>query len=90
MSEIVVPRAVKREAGYLYYVDKDGNVCRAKMGRAKKKQNMVRKSEEEVEEEEEAEAKPSQKQDSVKYAEVEITLGLLNQKLNYIISKLEK
>jgi hypothetical protein len=36
MSEIVLKNAVKREAGYLYYIDKDGNVCRSEMGRKKK------------------------------------------------------
>lgn len=40
MSEIVLKDAVKREQGYLYFVDATGNVCRAKMthhGRTKKK-----------------------------------------------------
>jgi hypothetical protein len=32
-GEILVKNAVKREQGYLYYVDGDGNVCRAKMAR---------------------------------------------------------
>lgn len=39
MGEIVLKNAVKREVGYLYYVDATGNVCRAKMqhkGRTKK------------------------------------------------------
>ena len=31
MSEIVLRNAVKRESGWLYFVDKDGNVARAKM-----------------------------------------------------------
>ena len=37
MGEIVVKNAVKREKGFLYYVDGDGNVCKAKMSRGKKK-----------------------------------------------------
>jgi len=40
MGEIVLKNAVVREAGYLYYVDAKGSVCRAKMvhgGRKKKK-----------------------------------------------------
>jgi hypothetical protein len=37
MSEIVVKNAVKREPGYLYFIDKDGNICRAKQARGKKK-----------------------------------------------------
>jgi hypothetical protein len=39
MGEIVLANAVKREAGYLYYVDAKGNVCRAGMqhkGKTKK------------------------------------------------------
>ena len=40
MSEILVRNVVKREAGWLYFIDKNGNVCRAKMqrkGRPKKR-----------------------------------------------------
>ena len=37
MSEIILKEAVKREPGYLYYVDGKGNVCRAKMKRGGKK-----------------------------------------------------
>ena len=37
MAEIVVRNAVKREYGYLYYVDKEGNVCRSIQARGKKK-----------------------------------------------------
>jgi hypothetical protein len=40
MGEIILKDAVKREAGFLYYVDGKGNVCRAKMmrkGTTKKK-----------------------------------------------------
>lgn len=33
MGEIVLKNAVVRESGYLYYVDADGNVGRAKMSR---------------------------------------------------------
>ncbi len=36
MGEILVKNVIVREAGYLYYIDKEGNVCRAKM-RGKKK-----------------------------------------------------
>lgn len=36
MSEILVRNVVVREKGYLYFVDAQGNVCRAKMGRGKK------------------------------------------------------
>ena len=41
MGEIILKDAVQREKGYLYYVDADGNVCRAEMqrkGRVKKKE----------------------------------------------------
>lgn len=34
MGEIIIPNAVKREKGYLYYIDADGNVCEAKMSNA--------------------------------------------------------
>jgi len=39
MGKIIVKNAVKRESGYLYYIDGEGNVCKAKMkhGRKKKK-----------------------------------------------------
>jgi len=40
MDEIIMRNAVKREKGYMYYVDGKGNLCRAKMakgGRKKKK-----------------------------------------------------
>ncbi len=36
MAEILIPKAVEREQGYLYYIDGEGNICRAKMGRKKK------------------------------------------------------
>lgn len=37
MGEVIVKNVVKREPGYLYYIDGKGNVCRAKMSRGKKK-----------------------------------------------------
>jgi hypothetical protein len=37
MGTIVVPNVVKREPGYLYYIDKFGSVCRAKMKSKKNK-----------------------------------------------------
>ena len=37
MGEIIIKNAVVREVGYLYYVDGNGNVCRAKMARRGKK-----------------------------------------------------
>lgn len=37
MGEILVKSAVKRQSGYLYYVDGKGNVCRARMARGGKK-----------------------------------------------------
>lgn len=37
MGTIIKKNAVKREKGYLYYVDGKGNVCRAKMSRGGKK-----------------------------------------------------
>ena len=37
MAQKVAKVGVKREAGYLYFLDKKGNVSRAKMARGKKK-----------------------------------------------------
>jgi len=37
MAEVLVKNAVKRETGYLYFVDANGSVCRAKMSRGRKK-----------------------------------------------------
>lgn len=37
MAEKVAKAGVKREEGYLYYVDKQGDVSRAKMARGGKK-----------------------------------------------------
>jgi hypothetical protein len=36
MGTIIKRNVVKREKGYLYYIDKDGNVARSKMSRGKK------------------------------------------------------
>jgi hypothetical protein len=36
MSELLVKSVVKKEPGYLYFVDQEGNVCRAKMARGVK------------------------------------------------------
>jgi len=43
MAEIVKRNVVKREPGYLYFVDAKGNVCRAKMKWRKKKKKKSRK-----------------------------------------------
>ena len=37
MAKVVAKVGVKKESGYLYFVDKKGNVARAKMARGKKK-----------------------------------------------------
>jgi len=37
MGTIIVKNACKREPGYLYYIDGEGNLCCAKMSRKKKK-----------------------------------------------------
>jgi len=37
MGEIIKRDVVKREKGYLYYVDGNGNVCKAKMKHGGKK-----------------------------------------------------
>jgi len=37
MAQKVAKVGVKKQAGYLYFIDKKGNVARAKMARGKKK-----------------------------------------------------
>lgn len=37
MGKIIIKKVVKREKGYLYYVDGKGNLCEAKMAGGKKK-----------------------------------------------------
>lgn len=37
MAELVKKAGVKRESGYLYFIDKKGHVSRAKMARGRKK-----------------------------------------------------
>jgi len=44
MGKIIAKNIVKRQSGYLYYVDGQGNVCEAKMARGgKKKKKKVAK-----------------------------------------------
>lgn len=45
MGKVVKKNVVKRQKGYLYYVDGKGNVCEAKMARGgkKKKKKAVKK-----------------------------------------------
>jgi hypothetical protein len=35
MGEVLIRNAIKRETGYLYYIDKDGNICRSVQARGK-------------------------------------------------------
>ncbi len=37
MGEVILRNAVKRQKGYMYYVDGKGNLCRAKMARGGKR-----------------------------------------------------
>ena len=37
MGRVLVRNAVKREKGFLYYIDGKGNVCEAKMARGGRK-----------------------------------------------------
>jgi len=37
MGKILVKEAVKRRAGFLYYIDGEGNLCEAEMKKRKKK-----------------------------------------------------
>jgi hypothetical protein len=43
MGRILVKNAVKREKGYMYYVDGAGNVCEAKMARGGSKKKSAKK-----------------------------------------------
>lgn len=36
MGKIIIKNAVKRESGFLYYIDGQGNICSAKMSKKKK------------------------------------------------------
>ena len=42
MAEVVANAGVKKQAGYLYFVDKKGNVARAKMSRAGRKKGRAK------------------------------------------------
>jgi len=43
MAELVAKTGVKKSEGYLYFVDKNGNVARAEMSRAGRKKGKVKK-----------------------------------------------
>jgi len=43
MGKILVKNAITREKGFLYYIDKDGNVCSAKMAQGGKKKSKKKK-----------------------------------------------
>ena len=43
MGKVIAKHVVKRKAGYLYYVDGQGNVCEAKMARGGKKKKAVKR-----------------------------------------------
>lgn len=47
MGNIIVKNAVKREKGYMYYIDGEGNLCKAKLARRKPKELTSSKDEEE-------------------------------------------
>jgi len=37
MAQKVLKCGIKKESGYLYFIDKDGDISRAKMARGRKK-----------------------------------------------------
>ena len=37
MGRIIIKNAVKREPGFLYYIDGQGSICKAKLSRRGKK-----------------------------------------------------
>ncbi len=41
MGEIIASKIVQREPGYLYYIDKEGNICRAKLMRGGGKRKKI-------------------------------------------------
>lgn len=43
MAEVVTKAGVKKEKGYLYFLDKNGNVCRAAMSRAGRTKGKAKK-----------------------------------------------
>ena len=43
MGRIIAKGVIKRQSGFLYYVDGQGNVCEAKMSRGRKKKKVVKK-----------------------------------------------
>jgi len=42
MGKIIVKNAVEREPGFIYYIDGQGNLCRAKMARGGKKKKKTK------------------------------------------------
>lgn len=42
MGKIILEKAVQRKAGYLYYVDGEGNICEAKLARNGRKKKVKR------------------------------------------------
>jgi hypothetical protein len=42
MGKIIIKAAVIRKPGYLYYIDKNGSICEAKMSRCKKKKKAAK------------------------------------------------
>jgi hypothetical protein len=42
-NKIVVKNAIERKAGFLYYIDGEGNLCEAKMARGNKRKKKLRK-----------------------------------------------
>jgi hypothetical protein len=43
MGKVILKNAIKRQTGYLYYVDGNGNVCEAKMVRGGRKKKAAKK-----------------------------------------------
>ena len=44
MGKIVVKKVIKRKPGHLYYIDRQGNVCEAKMARGGRKKKGAKKA----------------------------------------------
>ena len=47
MGEIIIPHAVERKKGFLYYIDGEGNICEAEMARRGRSKNVEEENSEE-------------------------------------------
>jgi len=53
MGQIIITKAIERETGKLYYIDKEGNICEAKLSRKGRKEGTKPKRKYQTQEEKE-------------------------------------